>query len=219
MHTVYLRDVNMSLLLVMEDPLILWWNNYLVALVILLNNLFGAHPCRLYDEGSILVLIDLLLIPRWLCVLILIIGERVVMRAMSKQLLALLIFDGLEWALKVEPVVCLPLDVVRHDLPILYEFELLSDAVTCEPLLLLINLYATLEVRDLRARAINIFCPQVTMVVLFHDWLDQYSRFWFVNLSDLHEVPTAHSAHYIRRVDWISLLLEMFLPANYVILE
>jgi hypothetical protein len=64
MHTVYLRDVNMSLLLVMEDPLILWRNNYLVALVILLNNLFGAHPCRLYDKGSILVLIDLLLIPR-----------------------------------------------------------------------------------------------------------------------------------------------------------
>ena len=57
------------------------------------------------------------------------------------------------------------------------------------------------------------------MVVLFHDWLDQYSRFGLVNLSDLHEVATAHCAHYIGRVDWVGLLLEMFLPANNVILE
>ena len=84
---------------------------------------------------------------------------------------------------------------------------------------MLVNLYAPLEVWDLRARAIYIFCPQVTMVVLFHDWLDQYSWLGSVYLSYLHEVATAHSAHYIGRVDWVCLLLEMFLPANNVILE
>ena len=57
------------------------------------------------------------------------------------------------------------------------------------------------------------------MVIFFHDWLDQYPRFGLVYLSNLHEVATAHCAHDIGRVDWVCLLLEMFLPANNVILE
>jgi len=62
--TIYLGYVDMPLFLVMEYPLILWRNNYLIALIFWLNKLFGTHPGRLYDKCPIFVLIDLLLVPR-----------------------------------------------------------------------------------------------------------------------------------------------------------
>lgn len=141
------------------------------------------------------------------------------MRAVSHQIFTLLILNGLERALQVEPLVGLALDVVRDHLALLHDLKLLSDAVADVSTLRLVDLDRFLHVRDLRGGSIDVLCSQVSVVVFLDDRLDEDLGLRAIYLTYLHQVAPTHSPHDICRVHRIGVLLVVLLPSNNIILE
>ena len=141
------------------------------------------------------------------------------MRSMSKLLFTFLVFNGFETSLEIKPLIGFAFNKVRDNLTFLNNFQLLSDSITDISFFCFIYLDRFLEIGDLRAGAINVLSAEVTMIVLFHDRLNQYFGLGLINLSNLHQVTTANSPHHVCRIYGVSVFLEMLLSSDNVILK
>ncbi len=138
---------------------------------------------------------------------------------MSQKLLTLLILNGLQRALEIKSFICFSLDVVRDNLALLHNFELLGNAVADISPLRLINFYGFFHVWDLWAGPVDILCPKMAMIIFFDYGLNQDFRFGPVDLANLHQVTTAYCSHYICWVHRVCILLVVFLSPNDIIFE
>jgi hypothetical protein len=82
--------------------------------------------------------------------------------------------------LEIELHVGLPLVKVRDDLPLLYNLYLLIDTIAVIALFTLVYLNGFLNVVDLGRRSLDILSPQMPMIVLFHNLLNQNTRLVFL---------------------------------------
>lgn len=102
------------------------------------------------------------------------------MWSQNLRLCSVLFFLLFESALEIELHVGLSLVKVWDDLALLYNLYLLIDTIAVIALFTFIYLNCFLDVVDLGRRSFDILSPQMPMIVLFHDLLNQ--NVWFVFL-------------------------------------
>lgn len=93
---------------------------------------------------------------------------------------SILFFLLLESALEIKLHVGLSLVKVWDDLALLYNLYLLIDTIAVIALFTLVYLNCFLDVVDLGRCSLDVLSPQMPMIVLFHDLLNQ--NIWFVFL-------------------------------------
>lgn len=92
--------------------------------------------------------------------------------AAGVRLCPLLVLDLLKCALEVEPEVSLSLDIVRHNLSLLDSLELFRDPIAIISFHMSVDLFNSFQGVNLWRSASDVFCSQVSVVVLLHDRLD-----------------------------------------------